>query len=132
MLNLLQKFTPQFFLRLGLGAMFVYSGSDILLHPTGWIWAIRGLPVAFQNAINAVGVVNYLRVQGAGELLLAAAFLGWFLPFWTVRSAALLAAIEMAGILLFVGVDAQTFRDIGLFGAAMALWILPGNKTTGL
>ncbi|TSC78948.1 MAG: hypothetical protein G01um101429_624 [Parcubacteria group bacterium Gr01-1014_29] len=110
-------------LRLGLAAMFGYSGVDILLHPTAWHWAVRGLPAMVQDIINAVGFDTYLRLQGASELLFALVFLLWFWPRLT-RVVALLAAIEMAAILLMVGVDSITFRDFGPLGAAVALFFL--------
>jgi hypothetical protein len=117
----MQKFTPQLFLRLGLGAMFVYSGLDILLHPTAWTWALRGLPAILANPINQFGAETYLRAQGIAELAMAAALFAWFLPRWLVRIVAFFAALEMAAILVFFGVDTVTYRDIGLLGAALAL-----------
>ncbi len=109
-------------LRLGLGVMFLYSGIDIILHPTAWYWAVRGLPLFIQNIINTVGIDTYLKLQGASELILAIAFLAWFLPRWITRIAALAATVEMAAILLLVGVDFITFRDFGLVGAGAALF----------
>src|SRR3989344_5704038 len=120
-MNFIRKFTPIFWIRLGLGTMFAYSGLDIILHPKSWTWALRGLPDAIGSVINTIGHERYLMLQGGAELAMALAFLAWFLPMPIVRFAALFAAIEMAGILLFVGIDAQTFRDIGLLGAALAL-----------
>ena len=120
-MNFFQKLTPVFWIRLGLGAMFAYSGLDIILHPKSWTWALRGLPDAIESVINIIGPETYLTLQGGAEIAMAAAFLAWFLPQPIVRLAALFAALEMAAILLFVGVDAQTFRDIGLLGGALAL-----------
>ena len=110
-------------LRLGLAAMFGYSGIDILLHPTAWYWAVRGLPLFVQNIINAIGIDTYLMLQGANELFFALVFLCWVWPRLT-RAVALLAAVEMVAILLMVGVDAVTFRDFGPLGAAVALFFL--------
>lgn len=120
-MNILDKISTQLFLRLGLGAMFVYSGLDILLHPNSWTWALRGLPAFIQTQIDRVGPEMYLRGQGIAELMMAAAFLAWFLPRPLVRIAAFFAAVEMIAILVFVGVDAVTFRDIGLVGAALGV-----------
>lgn len=116
----------QWSLRLGLAAMFGYSGADILLHPTAWHWAVRGLPIVMQNVINTIGLDTYLRLQGMGEVVFALVFLFWVWPRLT-RVVALLAAIEMAAILLLVGVDAVTFRDFGPLGAALALFFLLQN-----
>lgn len=116
-------------LRLGLGVMFLYSGIDILLHPTAWHWAVRGLPFFIQNIINAIGIDAYLVVQGASEAFFALVFLLWAWPRLT-RVVALLAAFEMALILLFVGVDSITFRDFGLLGAAAALFFMTFHDTS--
>lgn len=113
-------------LRLGLAAMFCYSGIDILIYPTAWYWAVRGLPLFMQNSINAIGIDTYLMLQGASEVFFALVFLLWMWPRLT-RVVALLAAAEMALILLMVGVDAVTFRDFGPLGAAVALFFLLRN-----
>ncbi|MEK7561143.1 MAG: hypothetical protein AAB539_04285 [Patescibacteria group bacterium] len=124
----IDKFSAEMFLRLGLGAMYVYSGYDLIVHPTSWFWALRGLPVFLQQMIDAAGKTAYLQIQGAGEIVLALIFLLWFLPRRLVRVAAFLAAVEMAAILIMVVLDGVTFRDIGLLGAALALWIMPEKK----
>ncbi len=124
-MSLFRKLNPEWLLRLGLGLMYVYSGLDIFRHPTAWYWAVRPLPQFLQVLINnQIGINTYLKLQAAGELVLAFAFLAWFLPRKFVRWAALLAAVEMALILWLVGVDGVTFRDIGLLGAALALVVL--------
>lgn len=121
---LLTKFKPEIFLRLGLGLTYLYSGYDILVHPTAWIWAITSLPQFLKDIIAVVGFENFLRIQGAGELLFAFVFLAWFIPGGIVKWAALFTAMEMALILLLVGIDPITFRDFGLLGAASALLVI--------
>ena len=112
-------------MRLGLGVMYAYSGYDIFVHPTAWYWAVRPLPQFLQVIINnQIGINNYLKIQAIGELALAFLFFAWFLPWRFVRAASALAALEMVLILWLVGVDAITFRDIGLLGAALALLAL--------
>lgn len=124
-MSILRKLSPEWYLRLGLGLMYVYSGIDIFRHPTAWYWALRPLPQFLQVIINnEIGINNYLKIQAVGELALAFLLLAWFLPRRFVRWAAGLAAVEMALILWFVGIDAVTFRDIGLLGAALALLAL--------
>lgn len=121
----LAKLNPILVLRITLGLMYLYSGIDIVRHPTGWYWAIRPLPAFIQYIINnQIGIDNYLLMQGAGEILLAIFFIVWFLPRIILKSAALFSTIEIAAILLFVGIDAVTFRDIGLLGGALALFIM--------
>lgn len=124
-MRLFAKIRPEWALRLGLGAMYAFSAYDIWVHPTAWYWAIRPLPQFLQVVVNnQIGINNYLKIQAAGELALAFLFLAWFLPRRIVRAASVLAALEMALILWFVGVDAVTFRDIGLLGAALALFVI--------
>lgn len=110
--------------RIGLGLMYIYSGIDFLRHPTAWYWAIAPLPDFIRGAIMAIGLDRYLMMQGLGELILALIFLIPFAPRILLRIAAVLAAFEMASILLFVGIDAITFRDIGLLGAAVSLFFM--------
>ena len=123
--DFLRKLSPEWPLRIGFGLMYVYSGYDILVHSTAWYWALRPLPQFLQSIINnQIGINTYLRFQGVGELLLAVLFLGWFLPRWALRFSSAFTALEMAFILWLVGIDAVTFRDIGLLGAALALLII--------
>lgn len=123
-----QKNYAEWALRLGLGLMFLYSGLDIMMHPTAWYWAVRGLPIVIQDTINAVGIDTYLKFHGASEYVLAFAMLGWFLPRGITSIAALAATAELALILLLVGVNYITFRDIGLLGAALSLVIMSWSR----
>ena len=118
----------EWFLRLGLAGTYLYSGYDLFMHPSAWHWAIRPLPEFIQGIINSFGIDQYLRIQGASELFFALLFLLWFLPRPIVRIVTLLAALEMASILLFVGIGGDTFRDIGLLGAALALAAIPSKE----
>ena len=123
-MRLFAKIRPEWLLRLGFGAMYLYSGYDFLANPQHWYGFV---PQWFSRAI-VPGVFPtidmYLRFQGAGEFLLGLVFLAWFLPWRWLRLAAFLAALEMALIIFFVGVDPITFRDIGLLGAALALFVI--------
>ena len=128
-MNTFQKYAPEWALRLGFGCMFLYSGIDLIRHPTGWYWAVRPLPWVIQNIINTqIGIDRYLQMQGIGELIFAVIFLAWFLPKWIVKVISLLVVIEMAAILLLVGVIGDTFRDIGLLGGAIALFLMDNGK----
>ncbi len=66
----------------------------------------------------------YLKVQGLGELIIGFLFLTWFFGKWGLRTASILASLEMTLIILLVGVDLITFRDIGLLGAALAILVI--------
>ncbi len=123
-MGFLQKRGSEWSLRLGLGIMYLYSGYDIIMHPSAWQWAVIRLPQFIQNSINQLGVDTYLKVQGISEAVLGLLLLVWILPRIALRWVSFLIALEMAGILFFVGVDAITFRDIGLLGAAASLFFI--------
>ena len=121
-MNFLQKIRPEWSLRLGLGLMYIYSGYDLFTNPQHWYGFV---PQWFSRAVTSiVPITTYLRLQGIGELVLGFLFLAWFLGRGSVRIAAAIATIEMGLILLFVGIDPITFRDIGLLGAALAILVL--------
>ena len=128
-MNFLSKLSATLFLRFGLGLMFLYSGFDIVSHPSAWAWAVRGLPSFMQSMVDVVGLETYLRLQGASELVLALALLAWFLPRKVGAIAGLVAGLEMLAITVLVGLDAITFRDIGLVGAGFALFLLLWNDS---
>jgi hypothetical protein len=111
-------------LRIGFAAMYAYSGVDIMLHPRSWLWAV---PNWFVDIVSQfMAIETFLRIQAAGELAFALAFLLWFLKPRMVSIVAALAAFEMAGILAIgkTGIDSITFRDLGLLGGLIALCIL--------
>lgn len=124
-------FEPEKFLRLGLGIMYLYSGTDIIRHPSAWYWTIRQLPDAVEAIPNAIGLNRFLTVHGNVELVFAAVFLLWFFPKRAVLWVAVFSALEMTAILALVGVDAITFRDIGLLGASLALSAIMARRGAG-
>jgi hypothetical protein len=127
--NFMQKLSSEWAVRLGLGLMYLYSGYDLFMNPKGWYWAVRPVPQAIQDIlVNPIGIDNFLKIQGLGEIALAVAMLAWFFPRWVLKIAAVLSVIEMAAILLMTGIDAVTFRDIGLLGASNALLIMAYQK----
>ena len=126
-MKVLWKTKPIWALRSTLGVMYLYTGIDFLRAPQHWYGFV---PPWFSQAALQVfpSMDGYLRIQGAGELLLGLAFLAWFLPGGVVRIAAFLSAVEMALILLFVGVDLITFRDIPILGASLAVFLMTFQK----
>jgi hypothetical protein len=128
----LYKLGPELALRLGLAGVYLYTGWNIVTHPTGWHWAIRGLPQFLQEIINSIGIDFYLRIQGTIEIFLALVLLAWFLPKWMPQIAGLLMAVQMFLILLLIGLNLETYRDIGILGAGLALFLLlhPTNKSS--
>jgi uncharacterized membrane protein YphA (DoxX/SURF4 family) len=122
-MDFLKKISPWLVLRLGLGAMFLYSGYSLVTTPRAWLWAVELAPQFLQDIIESVGTDLFLRGQGVIELAVALVFLGWFLPRRVVLVASVVASLEMFSILLFVGVNSETFRDIGLLGGTVALFV---------
>lgn len=121
-MNLLKKINLEWPLRLGLGIMYLYSGYDLMLNPKAWIWAVPGW---FSKIVTFfMPLDSYLRLQGAGEFIIGILFLVWFLDRRWLKIVSILAVIELAGILVFTGIGPITFRDIGLLGAAIALFLL--------
>ena len=125
----LRKIKPIWPLRLGLGVMYLYSGFDLVNNPSGWLWAIRPLPQGVQDFISSqIGTELYLRGQGVGEIIIGLIFLAWFLPPVLLRLASFLGAVQMALILWLVGVSLDTFRDIGLLGGLVGLFLLSSSR----
>jgi hypothetical protein len=120
---------PEWPLRLGCGCVNLYAGFFLLTDPARFY---KYVPFWLSRVASAVASVDaYLRLQGIGELMIAIGLLGWFFPRWCVRLASMLLTVEMTLILLFVGVDAVLFRNIGLLGAALSLVISSYQDTGG-
>lgn len=99
-------------LRAALAVVFIYAAVGSLLHPDIWLGY---LPAFLQRMSNAHGL---LKVFAVYEIVLAL----WILSGRWLRSAALLAAATLAGIVLAQPGDLIiSFRDIGLALAALAL-----------
>ncbi len=114
----------EWMLRLGLGAMYIYSGLSLVKNPEKWKWAVLGLPQSMISTIQSIGIERFLMAQGIVEIIFAATFVLWFIPRKISMLCAFLSALEMVFILIFLGVDGGTFRDIGLLGATLGLYVL--------
>ena len=114
---------PQFILRLSLAITYFYSGWSLLTSPTSWT---QFVPLWLKEILANFNfpVAVFVQVQGAVEMLLALIFILWFMPRNLVRYAALFAALEMALILIFTGIDLTTFRDIGLLGLSLGIFLI--------
>ena len=120
--TLANRINPLWPLRLGIGLMYIYSGYDLFYHPKSWLWAV---PDWFSQIVSPIiSIELFLRMQGVVEFVMALLLLAWFSGTWGVRIAAIFSTLEMAAILLFTGIDAITFRDIGLVGGSFALTVL--------
>lgn len=125
----LSKITSEWSLRVGLGVMYLYSGIDIVRHPTAWFWAVRPIlkwfPASMQATLGQPDFMKkFLISQGIIEIIFAIILLAWFLPKKYARWVAGLTTLEMAGILFLIPIDAVTFRDFGLLGAGLALFLI--------
>lgn len=123
-----RQIRPEVPLRLGFGLMYLYSGYSLITSPSAWVAFTKVLSATLQKIIEAIGTNTFLFGQGVGEIILAAVFLLWFMPVRWVKLAAFLAILEMASILWLVGVDAITFRDMGLLGGLITLWLIYANR----
>lgn len=113
------KINPEWALRLGLGLTFLYSGSSLFANPEQWLGFVPGW---FARAVEALIQVGfYLRLQGIAEITIGFLLIAWFFGKWGLRIGAFFASVELALIIIFTGLDAITFRDIGLLGAAISL-----------
>lgn len=103
---------PALLLRLGLAVILLYAAIGSFVNPREWI----GYFPAFMTELVDKNIL--LNIFSAYELALAA----WLLSGVRVRSAALLTAATLAGIVLAnFDLFAITFRDIALIFAALAL-----------
>ena len=106
-------------IRIGCGFVNLYAGYFLVTDPARYY---KFVPSWLGNIANSVASVDvYLKVQGVGELVVAIVLLGWFLPKAWVRVAACTLAVEMFLIVIFIGVDSVTFRNVGLLGAALSI-----------
>lgn len=115
--------TPERVLRFGLGVVFLYAGIAAISDPTTWVSFVP----AWISAI--LSPLSFLWIHAIAELILGVSLiLGIYIPI-----ASLAGALDLLSILVFYGIDAITFRDVGLFLAAIALFLLAShnkNSTT--
>ena len=103
-------------LRIGLGLTLIYASFDIFRDPTSWIDFV---PTWIEYLIPRE---RFLMGHALGDLVIGLGLLNNFkrmlLPLFAV-----LAFFNFFAILIFYGIDAITFRDFGLSGAALALFV---------
>lgn len=100
-------------LRLGLGITFLWVGVMIFQDPVGWStyiqpWAARLIPGPLVMAMQATAALDL----AVGVFLLLGVF---------VWAAAALGAAHLMIVLVTVGANATTVRDIGLLAASLSL-----------
>lgn len=100
-------------LRFGLGFTLIYAAISIWLSPTDWIGFVPRWVEMFgsrEDFLISHAVLEF--ILGLGLLI------GKYLP-WLGA----IAALDFFSILVFYGIDAVSFRDIGLTAAALALFL---------
>ncbi|MBI4119689.1 MAG: hypothetical protein HY456_02490 [Parcubacteria group bacterium] len=103
----------EFLLRVGLGLTLLYAGFNIIGHSVNWIGYVPEWIGYFVDR-NA-----FLTIHGIGEIVLGLGLVsGYWLPIFSG-----LTALDFLSILMFFGIDDITFRDFGLFAAALALFL---------
>lgn len=131
-MTIFKKIQAEVPLRAGFALMYLYSGLDLIRNPQNWRWAVESAFENFSGPLESLkklasdaNIDSFLQVQGIVEITFAALLVSWFFPRWVLRTTALAIAVEMALILWLLGVNASsTFRDIGLLGGALALFLL--------
>jgi uncharacterized membrane protein YphA (DoxX/SURF4 family) len=99
-------------LGIGLGFTFLYAGIASLTNPMAWIGYFPAWTAALAPAETLI------LVHGAIQAILGLALAMNF----ALRITALVAVADLAAIILFYGIDAVTFRDVGLLIMAAALF----------
>ena len=103
--------------RLGLALVFLFFGQEKLFNPELWvIYVTPSMSRVLEN--TGLSLLQFYHWLGALELVLAVQLiLGW-----SLRGAAVLIALELAGIVAVVGLDHTGVRDLGLLlGLAVPL-----------
>jgi len=108
---------PHLFLSWGLGLVFLWIGLNILRSPNNWLGFVpQSVPLGMARE-------TALKFGGIFDLALGVALV---LRWWP-KTAALLAALHIAFVLVQNGIDAVLIRDVGLLGAALALFTWPNH-----
>ena len=116
-----QQHLAPLLLRVGLATVFFYAAISSLVSPRDWVGYV---PDFIQLILPAEVVLIGLSVV---ELILAA----WLLSGVYVRYAALVAAALLAGVTISnLSLLPISFRDIGLFFAALALALLQSSDSS--
>ncbi|HEY4715336.1 MAG TPA: hypothetical protein VIH31_02425 [Candidatus Paceibacterota bacterium] len=102
-------------LRVGLAITFLWVGILIFKNPVAWgqmvqPWALALLPVSLKSAMLMNAVLDVL----VGIFLLIDVQVLW---------ASLLGALHLLIVLIVVGINGITTRDIGLLAGALALFV---------
>ncbi|OGZ58712.1 MAG: hypothetical protein A3B96_00245 [Candidatus Spechtbacteria bacterium RIFCSPHIGHO2_02_FULL_43_15b] len=115
-----QRFAP-FFLRLGLAGVFITFGSHKLINPAQSVFEAQLLLKDF-NVFN-IGALNYFL--GITEVFIGVAFiLGYKSRAFSILACALMLSFFVSNITAAESINPGVLRDLGLIGAAIALFLL--------
>lgn len=106
---------PMLFLRIGLAFILLYAGISALKQPESWI----GFLPDFIRYGALIKPELFLQIHSIAEIGLGIAILFGFFK----RLTSFLIFLDLLAIVIFNGIDAITFRDIGLIFTALALLV---------
>ena len=102
-------------LRMGISAVFIWFGSQQLMHPLAW----QSFVPASASALTGLSALALVHVNGAFEVIFGIAlFLGLF-----PQLTSFLLALHMLDITWVVGYGAIGARDLGLSIAAISIFM---------
>jgi len=101
-----------FFLRTGLGIVFLWIGIDVFRAPDAWI--------GYMPDVTLFGLdrASILPMGGVFDMVLGALLIAGLFP----RIVAGLGIAHLLYVLITFGVDAVLIRDVGLLGALLSLF----------
>ncbi len=113
---------PAFFLRLGIGTVFLYAALSALLQPSLWLGY---LPTLLQR--GSVGTI-LLFLFALYQVLLSL----WLFSPWKTNKAALVAALTLLVIIIVnISLLDIIFRDLAIFFSSLALIQLSNGVQNG-
>ena len=115
----IQPYAPTV-LRVGLSLVFLWFGSQQLLHTSSWVGLIPDSVVS----ISGFSAVTLVYINGTFEVVFG---LCLFLGFFT-RISALLLAIHLLQITFIVGYNDVGVRDFGLSMATISVFLFGPSK----
>lgn len=99
--------------RLGLAAVFFYAGVSAVLQPADWIGFI---PNSLASLVPFSRELT-LQLHSYFEIVLGIIILIG----WQRKLLGIIAALDLTAILVLNGINAVTFRDLGLIALALTL-----------
>ena len=103
------------FLRIALGVFFLWFGIDKVLTPSNWLgWIPDSI-----FPVLPFEVAKFILLEGIIEIIVGVLLtIGLF-----TRVAAAVSSLQMMLIIIFIGFNEATIRDIGLLGGTISLLI---------